>query len=305
MQRATYDGDTFDRVFPPPHLYTKRCPELWLRGDGKIVIQAGRLGFRVEKDTLAQHSPVFRSILENADDPSPAVRSAIYGYQEGCHYIVVQDDPGDMRQLLSAMFIPEYFERFPPAADFGIIETVLRMSHRYQVAYLRRRALGHLAPFYATRLVDFPPHIEPAGPSFINNGALHVAVAIAAAEAGATWILPTALYLAATACSRDELLDGIEWRGVPRVLPEKWRRPALTLIHELGWQYKAYACLVSLDTPPGCAQSEIDPLACPAARTRHIAQRAWCADPLDARGFDSRWEALRGVLCDSCFWRTH
>ncbi|KAL1715572.1 hypothetical protein EV715DRAFT_256004 [Schizophyllum commune] len=298
-----HDVDNFDRVFPPPHLYVKRCPELWLPGDGKIVVQAGNLGFRVERDILARHSAVFQSIMANEDDGTLAARSAYYGYREGCHYIVVQDAPEDMKELLSAMFIPEYFERFPPAADFGVIETVLRMSHRYQVAYLRRRALGHLAPFYPTRLVDFPPHVEPAGPAFINNGALHTAVAIAAGEAGATWILPTALYLAATACSRDELLDGMEWRGKLRILPEQWRRPALTLTHELGWQYKAYACLVTLVVPPGCAQE--DPLACPAARTRHIAQRAWCDDPLDAHGFDSRWEALRGVLCESCFWRAH
>ncbi|TRM58908.1 hypothetical protein BD626DRAFT_633680 [Schizophyllum amplum] len=301
--RPTYDADMFNRTFPPPHLYMKRCTELWLQGDGKIVLQAGSLGFRVEKDTLAQHSSVFRSILGNADDPSPAARAAFCGYREGCHYVVVEDTAEDMRELLSAMFIPDYFERFPPVADFGTIEAILRMSHRYRVAYLQRRALGHLAPFYPTRLVDFPSCEEPSGPAFINNGGLHTAVAIAAADAGATWILPTALYLAATACTRDELLDGVEWRSALRVLHERWRRPALTLMHELGWQYKAYACLVSLVAPPGCTQD--DSLVCPGARTRHIAQRAWCADPLDARGFDSRWEALRGLLCESCFWRTH
>ena len=102
-----HDVDNFDRVFPPPHLYVKRCPELWLPGDGKIVVQAGNLGFRVERDILARHSAVFQSIMANEDDGSLAARSAYYGYREGCHYIVVQDAPEDMKELLSAMFIPE------------------------------------------------------------------------------------------------------------------------------------------------------------------------------------------------------
>lgn len=87
---------------------------------------------------------------------------------------------------------------FPAPTEFDAIVGCLRLSHKYAVDYLRRRALVHLSSGHAMKLSDAdkfyylgdrkPSWPVPPDPTFRIRGIQ------LAREVEATWILPYAFY---------------------------------------------------------------------------------------------------------------
>ncbi|KAF7297632.1 BTB domain-containing protein [Mycena kentingensis (nom. inval.)] len=109
---------------------------LWWDDCG-LVIQAENTLYRVSRDFLASHSPVFRDMLLL---PSPQDAETF----EGCPLVHLPDSEEDITAFFSALFIYDFFLPYPFPTTFPVVSSVIRMSDKYGVDGLRARALTHL-----------------------------------------------------------------------------------------------------------------------------------------------------------------
>ncbi|KAF8209476.1 hypothetical protein K438DRAFT_1537045, partial [Mycena galopus ATCC 62051] len=124
----------------------QRIQELWFE-DGNVVIQAGNNQYRVFRGILAARSAVFQDMFQF---PQPAEAPLV----EGCPVVNISDSPTEVTAFLRAVFEPEFFMPYPAKTDFDSLCGCLRLSHKYLVDYLRRRALVHISRRYPTTLAD-------------------------------------------------------------------------------------------------------------------------------------------------------
>jgi hypothetical protein len=104
-------------------------------------------------------------------------------------------DP-DTRRSVRDLFY-SFFEPPPKAASLPDILGILRLSHKYDVVYLRRRALQHLETVYTSSLDAYDAVSTKA--TFSATGKDHISVARAALQADASCIVPCAVYRACSA----------------------------------------------------------------------------------------------------------
>ncbi|KAJ7829987.1 hypothetical protein B0H14DRAFT_2808292, partial [Mycena olivaceomarginata] len=168
----------------------QRVQDLWFE-DGNLVIQAGNSQCRVYRGVLATRSLVFQDMLSF---PQPSDSELV----DGCPLVGLTDTEEEVIPFLKAIFLPEFFMPFPAPTEFDAIVGCLRLSHKYAVDYLRRRALVHLSSGHAMKLSDAdklyylgdrkPSWSVPPDPTFRIRGIQ------LAREVEATWILPYAFY---------------------------------------------------------------------------------------------------------------
>ncbi|KAJ7457722.1 hypothetical protein FB451DRAFT_1097886 [Mycena latifolia] len=114
-----------------------RVQDLWFSND-TLIIKARQKIFRVSKSVLAARSAVFRDMVafsqpaDSSDvelvDASPVVSQALH------------DSADDVEVFLRAIFDSSYFMPPPETVSLQVV-----LSHKYDVEYLHRRALKHLA----------------------------------------------------------------------------------------------------------------------------------------------------------------
>ncbi|KAI5900791.1 uncharacterized protein SCHCODRAFT_02695950 [Schizophyllum commune H4-8] len=151
--------------------------------DGNITLIAGDSSFRVYKSLLAAQSTFFRDLFSSASDDG-------LHDSDGLPVLQLHDDPAELSCFLRAIFDSSFFNAHPsdPIPTTTTIVVVLRLSHKYDVRHLRRRALLH-----AERLVPATYAAFRAG-GFINRPAdTFYLLADVAIEVGADWLLPAAL----------------------------------------------------------------------------------------------------------------
>ncbi|KAJ7490868.1 hypothetical protein FB451DRAFT_1349350 [Mycena latifolia] len=178
-----------------------RVQELWFE-DGNLIIQAGSSLFRVYRGVLAARSSVFQDMLSFPQPPDSEL-------VEGCPLVHMHDSAADVTVFLKAIFDSEFFETYPSPTTIDAVTGVLRLSHKYAVDYLRRRALGHLSSHFFTQLSALDAS-EPGGskwrlPSWVipeDLCLLHLIQIIQLVrEVNALWILPYTFYRLAEKCA--------------------------------------------------------------------------------------------------------
>ncbi|KAK6991760.1 BTB domain-containing protein [Favolaschia claudopus] len=156
-------------------LELKRVEDLWF-SDATLILRAQNSLFRVHSGILAARSSVFRDMIAFPTTYSGRRRTNRY------------------RRYSTRVF----FERPPAPVDFYAVVGVMRLSHKYDVPYLFRRALSHLDSMYPSELDAFmevhneevDQHVE-----FEDSDPIVPLTALrAAAEVGATWLIPAAGY---------------------------------------------------------------------------------------------------------------
>ncbi|KAI4294232.1 hypothetical protein K525DRAFT_274502 [Schizophyllum commune Loenen D] len=182
--------------------------DLWF-DDGNLVIQTGLALFRVHKSVLAIHATVFRDMVSF---PAPASQETY----EGVQLAVFQDDAQDMRHFLRALYFPDYFLPPPARTSFDVLEGVLRLSHKYDVGPLRRRALQHLAITCPTELADLKCELSLERSYDIEDVACTLKAELALArEVQALWLLPV-LCLCLGFEEREDYISAPLWMGKER-----------------------------------------------------------------------------------------
>ncbi|KAJ7759991.1 hypothetical protein B0H16DRAFT_1313090 [Mycena metata] len=176
---------------------------LWFKDCG-LIIQAETTLFRVSRDFLAMRSPVFADMLSM---PTPVDAEMM----EGCPFVRLPDAARDVTYFLKALIYSEFFEPWPTKALFPVVAGVLRMSHKYQVDVLRRRALLHLSSQHPMTLDDW----DATGKNSMRaHGEFLLEVILLARQTSALWILPVAFYNASTRLDIEILITGLDGRSL-------------------------------------------------------------------------------------------
>ncbi|KAJ7230349.1 hypothetical protein GGX14DRAFT_410493 [Mycena pura] len=175
----------------------QRVEALWFE-DGNIILQAGTAQYRVYRGTLARESDVFKDMLSFPQPPESEL-------VDGCPLVILPDAEVEVTPFLRALFDPTFFQPFPALTNFKTLYGCLRLGHKYEVDYLRRRALVHLSSNFRTRLVEWDSAFYSANqlnrlPSdtiswpFPKDRSCLICVIQLARETEALWVLPETFY---------------------------------------------------------------------------------------------------------------
>ncbi|KAJ6630389.1 hypothetical protein B0H10DRAFT_2208051 [Mycena sp. CBHHK59/15] len=274
----------------------QRVEELWF-DDGNLVVQAGRNLHRVYRGVLAKRSPVFEDMLSFPQPPDSEL-------VDGCPVVHFPDSEADVTVFLKAIFDSGFFMPYPARTELSTIAGVLRLSKKYEVDYLRRRALVHLSTGYSTTLSDHDNHSESTRSWSGDEITAHIAVARLAREVEALWILPYAYYLIAL-CTRDiqEVMDG----GIPDGGLEIARLDAADqlpflrgyLVQRDGAMAEIASFLYSA-TVEGCSGGRV----CDLARLAALNYVQWNHKKFEADAIDiwvpHNWEYFFSDACPAC-----
>jgi hypothetical protein len=158
----------------------------------------------------------------------------------------------DIVRLLErcADFRHSYFMPFPEPAFLEDVLAILRLSHKYDVGYLHRRALQHLSTdFYSASVEEYlESEKKTSHLKYRSNDADKVsydfAVINAAREVGALWFLPRTYY------------DACRW-GFERLLSALARGQNESHVRTFLSGYH-YLCEATLRAGLGCLSGPVD-----------------------------------------------
>ncbi|KAF7314946.1 BTB domain-containing protein [Mycena indigotica] len=198
----------------------RRIPELWFE-DGNIVLQAGNVQYRVFRSILARHSPVFRDMLSF---PQPADGEVV----DGCPLVRIPDPEEETTPFLSALFDIEYFPPFPALTTALKLYGCLRLSHKYEVLELRKRALIHLSSRFRTELQQHNrvrlrtsslsdlshPVSNYSSWAMSSDDDFLICLVQLAREVDALWVLPHLFYQLVVGGLRRAVYNGVQFGGI-------------------------------------------------------------------------------------------
>ncbi|KAF7316046.1 BTB domain-containing protein [Mycena indigotica] len=116
----------------------------WM-SDGDVILQAESTQFRINKDVLRRHSPVFESMFSL---PLPKDEPTI----EGCPVVCVEDSAQDWELFLETLYDPFKHTHLWP---FNIVAAMLRLGTKYQMESARNNAVSRLRRRYHTTLAGW------------------------------------------------------------------------------------------------------------------------------------------------------
>ncbi|KAJ7155723.1 hypothetical protein C8R46DRAFT_1116311, partial [Mycena filopes] len=188
-----------------------RVPDLWFP-NADLILRAEDTIFRVLSDILGARSTVFR---EMTAFPQPAESEG--DVTDGIPVVRLHDSAAEVTVFLRAIFDSSFFMPPPSTAEFSTVVGILRLAHKYDVAYLFRRALSYLDQMYphtfqelvdnssgmTDYLVDFPDDVET------DLIALQVV-----SEVGAPWLLPAIYYSICGVPAAQLFAAGERWNAL-------------------------------------------------------------------------------------------
>ncbi|KAK7013124.1 BTB domain-containing protein [Favolaschia claudopus] len=181
----------------------KRVEDLWF-SDASLILRAENSLFRVHSGILAARSSVFRDMIAFPQPQQPEGGEA--DMVDGCIVVRLHDSATEVEVFFKAIFDSSFFERAPVPVHFSTVIGVLRLSHKYDVEYLFRRALSHLDSMYPTSLPRLQDILTGKTYSHVHSSwevTAHMDALRAASEVGATWLLPAVYYRITSAFSMN------------------------------------------------------------------------------------------------------
>ncbi|KAK7028754.1 BTB domain-containing protein [Favolaschia claudopus] len=180
-----------------------RAEDLWFEDCG-LIIQAEKTIFRVSRDHLAVHSPVFKDMLSL---PTPKESDMMLG----CPFVALPDSAEDIMVFLKALLYYDFFEPYPAPVSYAVLSSVLRMSHKYDLPALRKRALIHLSSQFPTKLDDYESLLLQDPPEWYKelvdvDGCGFHSLTVLACSLSIRWILPLAFYRVCEFSSEGQIL---------------------------------------------------------------------------------------------------
>ncbi|KAJ6460070.1 hypothetical protein C8R47DRAFT_1027932 [Mycena vitilis] len=165
-----------------------RAEGLWFEDCG-LIIQADTTLFRISRDFLAAQSTIFKDML-SLPPPSDAEM------MDGCPFVLLPDEAEDVTVFFKALLYYDFFEPSPAPTTLAILTGVLRMSHKYEVDAMRKRALLHISSFHPTTLDEYLALADKSAPWFeeLDDGLSFTPLIVLARELSLDWIIPATFY---------------------------------------------------------------------------------------------------------------
>ncbi|EDR12104.1 uncharacterized protein LACBIDRAFT_311092 [Laccaria bicolor S238N-H82] len=287
--------------------------DLWY-DDGNIVLQAESSLFRVSLGVLAARSPVF-------DDIRKLPRSQDQEMYDDCPLIVLPDKAEDLANFLRAVYNSGFFQPPPSKTDFDTLAGILRLSTKYEIPYLRQRALLHLDTIICNTLQDHDTRENKR--TIPPRNSLAFLIADLAHEMDLPWLLPPVLYF----CTEDIVRDYM-YKGERKSMNKSQQVACIkALMPLIKWHQREVLSFLYLTNVDGCksfAQCNEGRLklsrACSASEVnfslisfsglfeevvRRVVCTTCCIASRDAHlaGREALWEALPGLF-DLPSWET-
>ncbi|KAJ7627231.1 hypothetical protein FB45DRAFT_58980 [Roridomyces roridus] len=169
---------------------------------------------------------------------------------EGCPMVVLHDAPEDTEYFLKAIFDSSFFERPPAPTTIPVVSRILRLSTKYDVGYLRRRALLHLASASPLSLEEYDA-MSSTSTFGIKSSFLQL---LLADDLGIKWAMPIAMFKVSCSLTIEQILS-----GVPPTfhLPPSLQRTCLSARNTLIFaQGHDTFCFVHVMDNPGCTNQD-------------------------------------------------
>ena len=162
------------------------------------------------------------------------------------------------------MFIPltfvkpvttdRFFEPPPSKTKFETLAGILRLSTKYEIPYLRHRALRHLdSSVYLNTLQDFDARKSKR--TILHADALPFLIADLVHEMDLSWLLPMVLYGSCTT-SFDDIVTGYIYKGERRLMSGSQQVVCIKALKPLiKWYRKDILSFLYLANVHGCKSS--------------------------------------------------
>ncbi|KAJ7766032.1 hypothetical protein B0H16DRAFT_1309419, partial [Mycena metata] len=181
----------------------------WVFAPG-VTLRAEDSIFHVTKSILAARSTVFESMFHF---PQPA--SGGDEIMDGSPIVRLDDSAVDVEAFLRAIFDSNYFMPPPAAIDFHAVLGILRLSHKYDIGYLHKRAILHLETVFPLDLANYHADV-PNTLGYVNGDISPEFKAIPILQAvDASWLLPYAFYSVGTYSPDHFFRAGAAWTNMP------------------------------------------------------------------------------------------
>ncbi|KAJ7112482.1 hypothetical protein C8R44DRAFT_711000 [Mycena epipterygia] len=264
---------------------------LWFSND-TLVLRAEDSIFRVSQSILAARSSVFQSMFEFPQPTSDGDEM-----MDGSPVVRLHDAAAEVEPFLRAIFDSSYFMPPPAAIDFHAVLGILRLSHKYDVNYLYKRALLHLETVYPIDLANYRSISSNALNYKDGVIALDLKAIPILQEVGATWLLPFAFYSVGTYSPKELLGAGKTWDD----LPVETKQTCI-LLHAQHVR-DTYRLLQFLG-PMNCTSDSCEPIRQALLTDSVIFRGAVMTDQNPLSDWpDTEWRDLKAELCDDCFLR--
>ncbi|KZT67607.1 hypothetical protein DAEQUDRAFT_672986 [Daedalea quercina L-15889] len=164
-----------------------RDGELWF-SDGNVVLETHGHAFKVHQGLLAYNSEVFRDLFTI---PQPASSETF----DGCPVVHLTDHPVELRLLLQAIFSGQSYHRNDKRVGFAIVAAIVRLSHKYQIDYVRDAYLWRMKSCFPTKFETWDTMRGSCGSTLTGFCTADAITAVNIARlTGTDSMLPTALY---------------------------------------------------------------------------------------------------------------
>ncbi|KAJ7155715.1 hypothetical protein C8R46DRAFT_1116299 [Mycena filopes] len=174
-----------------PETELARVEDLWFP-TADLILRAENTLFRVYGGILSARSAVFRDM---AAFPQPAQPEG--EVVDGVAVVRLHDPASEATVFLRAIFDSSFFTP-PHRAELDTVIGILRLAHKYDVAYLFRRALSYLDQMYPCNLEQWVVNTTGTRTDhlvqFTDGVETHLLALRAASQVGALWLLPAAYY---------------------------------------------------------------------------------------------------------------
>ncbi|KAJ7611181.1 hypothetical protein FB45DRAFT_803973 [Roridomyces roridus] len=271
----------------PTHVEATRAEGLWFEDCG-LIIQAENTLFRVSRDFLATQSPVFRDMLAIPTPPDAETR-------DGCPFVRLPDSATDVTVFLKAMVYFDFFEAPPAETTLEILIGVLRMSHKYEVDALRKRALAHLSPLHPTTLEEWE---KTPGTNWISGPWAKqllekegIPLIPLARQLSLDWILPVAFYRVCQSAQGGDIINSSILTTQDKILCVEGRHTLTTENSRLFQFLSNPKDVAGCPTPHQCLQNKVE------SQLVVEVVRTYGGLPLDKWDLETPW---RSRLCGVC-----
>ncbi|TFY83100.1 hypothetical protein EWM64_g904 [Hericium alpestre] len=142
--RCIADGDGLSLPSQDPVI---ERGEVWYE-DGSVILQAETTQFCVHKSVLSEHSSVLKAMLSSPEKYDQATMGS-------CPVVKLDDDAGDMEDMLQTIYRPSYSEIVEDTSDFSMIKAWLQLGRKYEIQYLTRKAHQRIGKKFSLSLDEF------------------------------------------------------------------------------------------------------------------------------------------------------
>ena len=187
-----------------------------------------------------------------------------------------------------------FFEPPPSKTDFDTLAGILRLSTKYEIHYLRQRALRHLDIFMGNTLQEYDARSSKR--TILGTPSLPFLIADLLHEMDLPWLLPTVLYTCTM--SFEDIVTGYMYKGERKSMNRSQQLSCIKAMMPLvKWYQRKVLSFLYWTNVDGCKSST----QCNQGRLKLLEACSGCNINYSLMSFSGLFDkVVRKVLCTTC-----